>query len=176
MCAPKGCSFLYIKKELQYLFDPLLISWGYESAHPSHSQFLDYHQTQGTRDLSAFLTLPAVINFLQQNKWTNVSAACRQLAHSNYERFCKLLNTKPLSPVSDEYLGQMCSISMNTSQPEQLKQLLFEKYAIEIPVMKQGDTIYLRYSINAFNCQEDLDKLYSSLQEIIAQTDLIQTV
>ncbi len=30
MCAPKGCSFLYVKKELQHLFDPLLISWGYE--------------------------------------------------------------------------------------------------------------------------------------------------
>ncbi len=34
MCAPKGCSFLYIKKEFQNLFDPLIISWGYESLYP----------------------------------------------------------------------------------------------------------------------------------------------
>ncbi len=54
MCAPKGCSFLYVKKEWQHLFDPLLISWGYESAKPSDSQFLDYHQLQGTQGLFCF--------------------------------------------------------------------------------------------------------------------------
>src|ERR1700739_3935041 len=41
MCTPKGCSFLYIKKEFQELFDPLVVSWGYESAFPSSSRFLD---------------------------------------------------------------------------------------------------------------------------------------
>lgn len=41
MMTPKGCSFLYVKKEHQHLFDPLVVSWGYESANPSHSQFLD---------------------------------------------------------------------------------------------------------------------------------------
>ena len=54
LMAPKGCSFLYVKKELQHLFDPLVVSWGYDSAKPSSSLFLDYHQLQGTRDISAF--------------------------------------------------------------------------------------------------------------------------
>ncbi|MFX5563067.1 aminotransferase class V-fold PLP-dependent enzyme, partial [Acinetobacter baumannii] len=54
MMTPKGSSFLYVRKELQDKFDPLVVSWGYNSAFPSHSQFLDYHQTQGTRDYSAF--------------------------------------------------------------------------------------------------------------------------
>ncbi|NDC42538.1 MAG: aminotransferase class V-fold PLP-dependent enzyme, partial [Chitinophagia bacterium] len=52
MMAPKGCSFLYIRRHMQHLFDPIIISWGYESAQPSHSRFLDYHQMQGTRDFS----------------------------------------------------------------------------------------------------------------------------
>src|SRR5690606_7954225 len=59
MMAPKGSSFLYVKKELQDLFDPLVISWGYESDTPSHSRFIDYHEMQGTRDLSAFCAIPA---------------------------------------------------------------------------------------------------------------------
>ena len=87
MCAPKGCSFLYVKKEWQHLFDPLVISWGYESAAPSSSQFLDYHQTQGTRDIAAFLSVPKTIEFLNENDWLAVAAACRQLAHSNYGAF-----------------------------------------------------------------------------------------
>ena len=127
MCAPKGCSFLYVKKEWQHLFDPLVISWGYESMNPSQSQFLDYHQLQGTRDYSAFLSIPKTIQFLNENDWSEVAADCRQIAHSNYNRFCDLLNAKPLCPVTDEFLGQMCSIPVSTSQPQELQHLLFEK-------------------------------------------------
>ncbi len=176
MCTPKGCSFLYVKKELQYLIDPLVISWGYESVAPSHSQFLDYHQTQGTRDFSAFLTVPKAIEFFNEHNWIDVAANCRQLAHSNYQRFCDLLQSKPLAPITDEFLGQMCSIPINTNQPEQLQRLLFEKYKIEIPVMKHDDKIYLRYSIQAFNTQNDLDILYNALKEIMADTNLIINV
>jgi isopenicillin-N epimerase len=167
MCAPKGCSFLYVKKKWQHLFDPLLISWGYKSMNPSHSQFLDYHQLQGTRDYSAFLTFPETIKFLQENNWMEQAATCRQLAQSNYQRFCDLLGSQPLCPVSDEFLGQMCSIPISTSHPEALQKLLFEKYKIEIPVMKQDQNIFIRYSIQAFNTQQDLDQLYGALSEIM---------
>src|SRR6478735_1499516 len=163
MCAPKGCSFLYVKKEQQHLFDPLVVSWGYESVAPSHSQFLDYHQTQGTRDFSAFLTIPKTIQFLQENNWPKVAADCRALAHKNYQRFCDLFGSQPLAPVTDEFIGQICSIPIKTLQAEKLKQLLYEKYQIEIPVMKQDAHIFIRYSIQAFNSQEDLDKLYDAL-------------
>lgn len=173
MCAPKGCSFLYVKKEHQHLFDPLVVSWGYESAAPSHSQFLDYHQTQGTRDFSAFLTIPKTIQFLQENNWTKVAADCREIAHRNYQRFCDLFGSQPLAPVTDEFLGQICSIPIKTSQAEKLKQLLYDKYQIEIPVMKQDAHVFIRYSIQVFNSQQDLDKLYDALVEIMAQTDLI---
>ncbi len=176
MCSPKGCSFLYVKKEWQHLFDPLLISWGYDSVAPSHSQFLDYHQTQGTRDFSAFLTVPKTIQFLQENNWPEVAMNCRQLAHSNYVRFCNLFNTKPLCLVTEEFLGQMCSIPIVTSRPEKLHQLLFEKYRIEIPVMKQDDLVFIRYSIQAFNSQQDLDKLFDALVEIIEEGELLQRV
>ncbi|MEO6289564.1 MAG: aminotransferase class V-fold PLP-dependent enzyme [Ginsengibacter sp.] len=173
MCAPKGCSFLYVKKEWQNLFDPLLISWGYDSLKPSDSQFLDYHELQGTRDYSAFLSVPKTIEFLQENDWLAVAANCRQLAHTNYMRFCNLLNTQPLCPVTDEFLGQMCSIPITTSQPEKLQKLLFEKHRIEVPVMKQGALNFIRYSIQAFNSQEDLDALYTALNEIIDERELV---
>ena len=155
------------------MFDPLLISWGYEAAMPSGSQFIDYHQMQGTRDFSAFLSVPKAIEFFKENNWKEVTKQCRQIAHSNYQRFCDLLNTQPLAPITDEFLGQMCSMQIKTSAPEQLQRLLFEKYKIEIPVMRQDDKIFLRYSINAFNDQNDLDKLYNALSAIIKETSLI---
>jgi isopenicillin-N epimerase len=174
MMAPKGCSFLHVKKEFQNQFDPVIISWGYESATPSHSQFLDYHQMQGTRDFSAFLTVPKAIAFMKENNWEQVAARCRELVRSNYERYCTLLGSRPLCPVSDDFLGQMCSVPIKTAEPEKLQRLLFEKYKIEVPIPRQEQHVFLRYSINAFNTQEDLDKLYAALQEIISEGNLLK--
>jgi isopenicillin-N epimerase len=174
MMTPKGCSFLYVKKELQSLFDPLLISWGYESAAPSSSRFQDYHQGQGTRDFSAFLTVPASIAFLKEHQWELVAAACRKLVQQNAMRFCDLVEAEPISPISDEFLGQMFSIPIRTPQPEKLQRHLFDHYSIEVPVTRQDNRNFIRYSINAFNSQEDLDKLYAALQEIISDTALLE--
>ena len=174
MMTPKGCSFLYVKKELQHLFDPLVISWGYEAMFPSHSQFLDYHQMNGTRDFSAFLTVPHAIEFMQENNWDKVSAISRKLVKENAPELCKILKTTPISPLTDDFVLQLFSAPIKTSEPEKLKQHLYENYKIEIPVMRQNDNVYLRYSINAFNTQADLDKLFESVKEIKTKTKLIE--
>jgi len=173
MMTPKGNTFLYVKKEFQDRFDPVIVSWGYESAAPSHSRFLDYHQMQGTRDFSAFLTTPAAIAFMKEHNWEQVAQRCRQLVQANYQRFCDLLGSAPLCPISDDFLGQMCSIPIRTQHPQQLQRLLFEHYKIEVPVMVHGPHIFLRYSIQAFNDQADLDKLYGALDEILAEGKLL---
>lgn len=173
MMTPKGCSFLYVKREHQHLFDPLVVSWGYEAAFPSNSQFLDYHQAQGTRDFSAFLTVPKALDFMKEHNWKEVSARCKKLARDNYQRFCDLLGTEPLCPITEEFLGQMCSMKIHTEEPEKLQRLLFEKYKIEIPVMRHEEHRFIRYSVQAFNDQQDLDILYRALSEIIEETDLI---
>ena len=174
MLTPKGSSFLYVKKELQETLDPLVVSWGYESLAPSESRFLDYHETQGTRDISMFLCTPAAIDFLEQNNWEAKSAVCKQIVLDNYQRFCDLVGTKPICPITTEFLGQMASIPIRTKKPMELKELLYSKYKIQIPVMPLNDSVYIRYSINAYNSQEDLDVLHRALEDIIKTTVLLQ--
>lgn len=174
MLAPKGSSFLYVKKEFQDDIDPLVVSWGYESLAPSESRFLDYHEYQGTNDHSAFLCTPIVINFLKENDWKTKSEACKQIVFDNYQRFCDLLQTQPIAPITAEFLAQMASIPVKTSKPAELKDLLYDQYKIQIPVMPLNDKVYLRYSINAYNTQEDLEVLYRALEDILKTTDLIE--
>lgn len=174
MMAPKGCTFLYVRKSLQDQFDPLVISWGYNSTSPSHSRFLDYHQTQGTRDFSAFCTIPTVIDFMEKNQWPEVAKECKKMVHENALSFCKLLNAEPLAPIQDDFILQLFSIPIKTASPILLKECLFEKYKIEIPVMPHANKVYLRYSIQAFNTQKDLDRLTDVLKEIIQTTNLIE--
>jgi selenocysteine lyase/cysteine desulfurase len=40
--------------------------------------------------------------------------------------------------------------------------------------MRQGDDVYLRYSINAFNTVENLDALYNAIKEIQKQGILLK--
>lgn len=174
MLAPKGSSFLYVKEEFQNDLDPLVVSWGYESLAPSDSQFLDYHEYQGTNDLAQYLCTPAVIQFLEENNWREVSKKSKHIVFQNYQRFCDLLGTQPICPITDEFLGQMASVPVKTDKPAELKAILYDKYKIQIPVMPLNENIYIRYSINGYNSQEDLDKLYKALDEIIATTDLIK--
>ena len=174
MLAPKGSSFLYVKKNFQQMLDPLVVGWGYESVAPGESQFLDYQEFQGTREISAFLSTPKVIDFLEENDWKTKSKECRNIVLNNYQRFCDLLNTQPICPITTEFLVQMASVPINTSNPVALKELLFNKYKIEIPVMPLNGNYFIRYSINAYNSQEDLDILYKALEDIIATTDLIE--
>ena len=173
MMTPKGSSFLYVRKELQHMIDPLVISWGYQALFPTDSQFLDFHQTNGTRDYSAFLTIPAAIDFMKEHNWEKVAANCRKLVQENAFAFCKLLGTEPLVPVNDNFILQLFSAEIKTNEPEKLHDYFFEKYKIQIPVMRQGNKIYLRYSINAFNSQQDLDKLFMAVRDIKKTTSLI---
>ena len=176
MLAPKGCSFLYAHKAVQHTLDPLVISWGYNAIAPSASQFLDYHQMQGTRDFSAFLTISAAINYMQINNWAAHRAEAVELVLHNAPQFFTLLQSTPLAPLTKAYIGQMISIPISTTQPEVLKDLLYTKYKIEVPIMPHNGHNYLRYSIQAFNSQQDIDTLYEALVQIIAETELITTM
>ena len=174
MMAPKGSSFLYADKSVQHLCDPLIVSWGYKALKPSHSSFLDYNQMNGTRDFSAFLSVPMCIKFMHENNWKEVSKNCHEMVLNNAEQFYKLLGTQPISPITNEWIGQMISIPIKTKEPEILQRKLFKEYNIEIPIMRQADDVYMRYSINAFNTIQNIEALYKALSDIIKNTDLIQ--
>lgn len=174
MMTPKGSSFLYVKKEYQQMVDPLIVSWGYKALFPSHSTFLDYHQMNGTRDYSAFLTIPTAIQFMKENNWTEVAAQCRILVQQNAAAFCALLGSEPLAPVNDDFILQLFSAEIKAPEPEKLYRHFFDTYKIEIPVMRHGNKVFLRYSINAFNSQQDLDTLFAAIKDIKSNTGLIQ--
>ena len=174
MMATKGCSFLYAHKRVQHLLKaPLIVSWGYKAIKPSGSKFIDYNQMVGTRDFSSFLTVPTCIEFMQENNWSAVAKQCNEMVLNNAARFYNLFESSPISPLTTEWIGQMLSIPIKTNKPEELQRLLFTNYKIEVPVMKQGNNTYLRYSINGFNNQEDLDALYVAIEEIKKIGDFI---
>lgn len=174
MLAPKGCSFMYASKEVQNNFDPLIISWGYEAQYPSESQFQDYHQYQGTRDNSAFLTIPACLDWMKKNNWKEKTQDCKDLLLHYYPIIASELNSAPICKVSQEFLGQICSIPIQTPDPHLLKETLFSEYKIEIPVMNNvGPTVYTRVSFQPYNSEVEIEDLLNAIRSIKQKTNLI---
>jgi isopenicillin-N epimerase len=172
LLSPKGCSFLYVEKKFQDVIEPLIISWGYETESPTKSRFLEENEMQGTRDISAYLTVPAIMKFFQDNNLSEKQAICREVILEQYPVFCELLNTKPVCPLSPEFLGQMCSIPIRPSDPLRLKEILYQDYQIEIPVMQRGNDTYLRISYQVYNSISDLQYLKEALKKIAAHGHL----
>jgi isopenicillin-N epimerase len=166
LMGPKGSSFMYVNKENQHWVDPLLISWGFQSDFPSDSSFIDYHQTAGTRDYAAFLTVSECLKFRKDYGWDEVACNCRKMVLENGPRFCELAESEPLAPLTNAFYGQLFSIPINIENPVEFQKILFREYKIEIPVAVQNGNSYLRYSIQAFNTQNELDYLYQALIDL----------
>jgi isopenicillin-N epimerase len=166
MMMPKGSSFMYVKKELQDSIFPLVVSWGYEALFPSQSKYQDWHAMNGTRDYTAFLCVQASIDFMDKHNWSSQAKECRDLIKENAQDYIDLLGGQLLAPLTDEFIGQMLACEIKTANPELLYRTFVDEYKIEIPVMRHGDKVYLRFSINAFNTQRDIDTLFAAINDL----------
>jgi len=110
--------------------------------------------------------VPAIMKFFDENDMKKRTAACRKVVLEQYPEFCGLLRTKPLCPVSEEFLGQMCSIPIKTNNPLELKERLYNDYKIEIPVMQRGNENYLRISYQVYNSPHDLEYLKETIKKL----------
>jgi len=166
LSAPKGSTFLYVKNDLQSLIKPLIISWGEAGDDPGPSQFLKDNQYQGTRDPSAFLAVPAAIDFQKEHNWNTVKKSCRELNRRTRDRAYKIIHTDPICPNTEEWLGQMASVEVDVNNEQALKDTLLETYKIEIPVFTWQEKTLLRFSFNAYNDEHDADVLIGALKDI----------
>ena len=165
MCSPKGVSFLFSKKEYQNKIDPLVISWGYEPDKINNNQFIDYHQWQGTRDMSAFLTIPETINFLEKNNWREVTKECYKINLWAKKEINSLLNEEALS--TDEFNGQMCSFYYKSKKDLiDFNIKFYLKYKIQLPFIEWNDKTLFRISIQAYNSKNDINFLLNALDDL----------
>jgi isopenicillin-N epimerase len=160
LCAPKGAGFLYVRRDLQHDVHPLMISWGYEGDDPS---FIDRHEKQGTRDPSAYLTVPAALEWLRAHNWDRVRERCHELAR----RARNELGLEPLTPDSDEFFRQMVTLRLPESAPENLQERLYREHRIEIPVFERGADRFIRPSFQGYNDAGDLERLRDALGALL---------
>lgn len=170
LCAPKGAGFLYARPEIQARLEPLVVSWGYENETPGPSQFIDYHEWQGTRDLAAFLSVPAAIQFQAQHNWDEIRQRCHQMASLTRQGINGMTGLEPISPDSDEWFSQMVTVRLpQWVEPEVLQRGLYEDFRIEVPALLWSGQPFLRVSFQAYNDLADGETLLEALGSWLAR-------
>lgn len=175
LCAPKGSAFLFARREIQTMLEPLVISWGFQSKHPGPSQFIDYHEVQGTRDVAAFLSVPKAIELLSQPDWVAARQDRHNLACQTRQRISELTHLDPISPLVDNTLAQehtwfglmFVARLPNNCDLEYLKRRLYDDFHIEVPLTLWNDQKLIRTSFQVYNSEEDADRLLEALSIIL---------
>ena len=138
------------------------------ASRPSGAQFVDYHEWQGTRDLAAFLTVPAAIAFQAQHHWDAVRQQCHRLAGDTRQRLNALTGLEPICPDSPPWFTQMFAVRLPThTDLEALKRQLYDAYHIEVPVVLWKHQKFLRVSFQGYNTPEDADALVAAVEQLL---------
>ena len=170
LCAPKGSGFLYAARPHHAMLHASSISWGYAEDSGGHSGFDAYlgtsvferrMQWQGTRDLSAWLAVPAAIQFQLRHGWNAVRKRCHAMAREAQEEVCAYHGLAPIA--RDRCWAQMVAIPVPAQDPGRLRQTLFDQCRIEVPVTTHAGAVYVRLSVQGYNTEDDVSKLVRAL-------------
>ncbi len=171
LCAPKGSAFLFARRDVQSLLEPLVVSWGWQSDAPGPSRFIDEQEWQGTRDISAYLTVPAAIAFQAEHDWASVRQRCHALAQLARQAILDRTGLYPLSPDSPQWYGQMVTLPLPPCDARTLQARLYDQFAIEVPVITWKGQAYIRVSLQAYNSPADVEALVSALSRLLPGTN-----
>jgi isopenicillin-N epimerase len=142
----------------------LVVSWGYEAEIPGPSRFFDQHEWTGTRDIAAFLSVPAAIDFQQEFDWATVRHACHELVYEAQMKICALTHLSPLS--SSSWFVQLATAPLPESTDlEALKIKLYDENRIEVPLISWNGRKLIRVSVQGYNTRRDVGKLVKALSE-----------
>jgi isopenicillin-N epimerase len=174
--APKGAGFLYARREVQHLVEPLVVSWGWEPERTSllslddgASRFVLEQEWQGTRDPAAYLSVPVAIQFQAEHDWPRVRQECHALLREARPRLEELTGLPPLCPDSPEWYAQMAAFPLPACDGAVLQRRLYDEYRVEVPIIEWQERQFVRVSVQGYNTQGDVQALIAALQVLLPQ-------
>ena len=171
LCAPKGAAFLYAHPSWQSLIQPLVVSWGWQSENPGPSPFVDYLEWQGTRDISAFLSVPAAIQYQQEHHWSEVRDRCHAMADQTQKLIHALTGLPPLHGSETGWFVQMAASPLPVATDlADLKIRLYDEFKIEVPLVAWNGYKLIRYSFQAYNSPADMHALLDALARLLPKS------
>jgi isopenicillin-N epimerase len=167
LSAPKGAGFLYVRPALQHLIEPVVVSWGWRPSDPGPSPFVDEIERQGTHDPSAYVSVPAAIEFQRARDWGSVRQECHELVRLARQGMFELTGVPPLVEDDPRWFAQMATLPLPPCDTAALKQRLYDEYRIEVPIAHWRETPAVRVSVQGYNTRADIERLLEAVGKLL---------
>jgi isopenicillin-N epimerase len=178
-CAPKGAAFLHVREDRRDGVRPLVISHGANAKSIKRSRFHLEHDWTGTRDPSAWLSVPGALRVMEsmvEGGWDEVRRRNRELVLEGRDILCDALGVK--APCPDTMIGSLASLplpdgdtgSVNELFPfDKLQDRLLEDYRIEVPVIAwpAPPRRLVRISAQLYNSRPQYVALGEALKKVL---------
>jgi isopenicillin-N epimerase len=183
LSAPLGSGFLYVAPRWQAQVRPPVLSWG--RIPPTKIEaWSDEFVWAGTRDPSAYLAIPAAIEFLEQVGLPAFRERTHWLARYARRRLGELSGLPPITADDAAWYGSMAHVPLPPStargasteqRPDEtcpisnpLQNTIWRELAIEVPIVEFGGTRYIRVSCHLYNDTAQIERLAAGLAKLLA--------
>ncbi|HWN20945.1 MAG TPA: aminotransferase class V-fold PLP-dependent enzyme [Gaiellaceae bacterium] len=149
LCAPRGSGFLWARPEHQGWIEPAVVSWSWVE----ESTFARRHTWAGSRDPSAYLAIPAALEYAGTVDLDERRALADEVA-----------GLVDLPPVEGMPAPLMRAFELPAGAPEDLQQRLFDEHGVEVVVSEWDGRRLLRVSVGPYVARGDLERLRDALR------------
>jgi isopenicillin-N epimerase len=168
-CAPKGAGMLYVRRDRQKKIRPLVISHGANSPRTDRTRFLLEFDWTGTQDMSAVLSIPYALRYLE-GLAPGGFAALMPMNHALALEARRIIADRlDLElPCPDDMVGSMAALPLpdaGEGDAESLHVKLQEKWRIEVPVFAwpAASKRLVRVSAQIYNHRAQYERLADAL-------------
>jgi isopenicillin-N epimerase len=157
LMAPKGSAFLWAAADRQADIHPLVISHGFGDGFAAEFAWV------GTRDPSAWLSVPAAIDFHERLGGARLRERNAAMAREQATLLAETWATERGAP--DVLTGSMAAVRLplreaaTTQRAWELRRKLFDDHRIEVPVSPFAGALWARISAHAYNRPGDYARL-----------------
>jgi len=155
---------------MQPLLEPLI--GGRRCKAPRISRLVDEHQYHGTRDIAAYLAVPAAIQFMKEHNWPSVQRACHELLQYARKEVAQLTGLAPVTPDAPTWFAQMAVLPLPPCDLSALRHKLCDEYSIEIPPTAWNGRQFVRLSVQGYNTRTDVELLVEALTALLPEVVL----
>jgi isopenicillin-N epimerase len=155
--APKGCAFLWAREEAQPGLHPVVISHGLGRGFAAEFDWV------GTRDPSAWLTVPAAMDFWQALGGEELMARNRALADQAAQLLAETWDTPIGAPAAMR--AAMAAVALpgtgdaDPVMAAAVHDRLWADHRIEVPIVPFAGRLWVRVSAQAYNDLDDYRRL-----------------
>ncbi|GLS18436.1 aminotransferase class V [Labrys miyagiensis] len=164
LAAPKGCAFLWSRRDRQVGLHPTTISHGFQQG------YLSEFDWTGTRDATAFLAIETALAFHEKLGGMALRRRNADLAHQAGRLLADHFGTaygNEAHPVAMAMVRLPFSGATSAERALALRDRLLDEFRCDAPLIAHPDGIWVRVSAHAYNEIGDYERLAGILDRLI---------